>query len=218
MDTRDLARAHRAVTDALGDRVHFRYHAAREDSTLRGKAWPYRDEEKWVGVEVEWGLPHVPPHPTRQPKRRAAVDYVGLALADGERRATDLYAEAVSQGIVGAAGRTLDTAKALLRVYDTRREWGGAVYWGLPRTRWVAWVPTRWLLQELRRKPQLSIADVLRAPRPLRFEHADGAEAPFVLDWSRNVARVFYAPKSARGADTAKRASSGISHARVASA
>lgn len=156
--------------------------------------WPHFEQERYVGAEITWGLPHVPPSRTREPKLYLAANYLGEALSEGERLYTELREGA---RVLGIGERTLDTAKARLRVYDTRHQWGGAVYWGLPTTRWIAWVATKWVLLKARQHPKrrlvLTARDILNAPRPVTLFHAAGTEPSFQVGGDTDGA-VFWCP------------------------
>ena len=92
--------------------------------------------------------PRTEPHPTRQPKLARACALLRAELADGERPAVELYDAALEAGV---SKRTLDAAKKLLVVEDTRHSFGGAVFWKPPRPPEIRWVPVSEVVDELRR-------------------------------------------------------------------
>jgi hypothetical protein len=103
----------------------------------------YRARFETVGLVVE-ARPE--PRP-RQRKLARACRLLRRELAGGERRATELYALAAEAGI---SKRTFDSAKKLLGVDDTRRSFGGEVWWRPPAATEVRWVPQESALKLLR--------------------------------------------------------------------
>ena len=120
---------------------------------VMGRDEPRRSYPPWWGevVGVEVGA-RPEPHATRQPKLARACALLRAELVGGERPAVELYEAAREAGV---SKRTLDAAKKLLVVEDTRHSFGGRVFWKRPRPAEIRWVPVSELIDELRnRRPQ----------------------------------------------------------------